>query len=135
MRREEGVLTVVAAEGFFYSGEQGVIGKRPLQGGIRIQPRPPGEFVDGQIAGGHDDRNFYGGGAQAVNHFDAGHSGHLVVGDDEVVMVGENEFPTGGAVFGGVDFVAGVDEDVDIELTHVVVVVHDENSWWWFDFG
>src|ERR1035438_6889397 len=82
----------------------------------------------GKIAGRHDDRDCPGRGTQLLDHFDAGHSGHFVIGDDEVIPVRLKRVPAGGAIFGGFNIVARARQYIEAELADVTVVIDHENA-------
>ena len=57
---------------------------------------------------GHDDREAHACGPHLRDHFHAGHPGHLVVGDEAVIVEGLERFPAGGTVGANLQFGAGV---------------------------
>ena len=81
-----------------------------------MEPMGLGEVRQGEAAGGEDDGQVHAGGLEFPEELNAGDPWHVLVGDNEVITVGVEGLPGGGAVLGGVDVVAKVDEDFGAEL-------------------
>ena len=97
------------------------------QHGDGFKPRIFGQFLRGQRSCGHDDRQFHAGGTHLLEQFGAGQLGHAVVGDQKIVAVGIECLPGGGAIFGGVHRVAGVNQHFGAELAEIRLIIHHEN--------
>jgi hypothetical protein len=77
---------------------------------------------------------------QLRDQFKAGHFGHLVIGDDEVVILRLKRVPAGGAIRDAFNVVAGASQHSEAKLASVPVVINDEDAaggtrraWPWLD--
>jgi hypothetical protein len=82
----------------------------------------------GKISGGRNDRDRHARGTQLLDHFNAGHSGHFVIGDDEVVSVRLKRVPASGAILDTFNVVAGSNQHIEGKSAGVPVVINHENA-------
>lgn len=79
------------------------------------------------MAGDHDDWEAYPRVTNFRNQFNPGHFGHLIVGQEQIIMFNFNRFPSRRPIYGEIDGKTSIYQYVNAKLASIIVIINDQN--------